>query len=84
MEDNSKVTQLLNYMIETEYVKQVHSRLPIMDVVGYDYVRVGRDYDGGYVMVDDFKDVKNAYSCGINDDISWDLDFSTRITKGGG
>ena len=57
MEDNIKILQVLNYMLETEYVKQVHEHLPIMDVVNHEYIRVGRDRDGGYVMVNDFKDV---------------------------
>ena len=83
MEINANIIQFLDYLLESEYVKQVHKHLPIMDVVNYDYVRVGRDSDGGYVMVNDFKNIKNAYSCGINDDISWDLDFVDKAARGG-
>lgn len=37
------------------------------------YVRVGRSYDGGYVMLDEFsQDIDAAYSFGISDDVSWD------------
>ena len=82
METNTKDNQLLQYLFETEYVKRMHKHLPIMDVEKFKYIRVGRDKDGGYVMIDDFKDVKNAYSCGINDDVSWDKDFVNR--RGGG
>ena len=78
MENNEQIVKMLNTIIETEYVKQVHQRLPIKDIVGYEYIRVGRDHDGGYVMVDDFKNVKNAYSCGIDHDVSWDMDFTNR------
>jgi hypothetical protein len=39
-------------------------------------VRLGRFYDGGYVMVDDFQGAVAAYSLGINDDVSWDLDIA--------
>lgn len=42
------------------------------DVVGRRRVRVGRDHDGGYVMVDDFAGIAAAYSLGISDDVSWD------------
>lgn len=35
-------------------------------------IRVGRDFDGGYVMVDDLTRIDAAYSFGINDDVSWD------------
>jgi len=40
--------------------------------------RIGRDYDGGYVMLEDFKDASIAVSVGINDDVSWDLDVARR------
>ena len=42
------------------------------DVVGCGKIRVGRDNDGGYVMLDDFAGLAVAYSLGIADDASWD------------
>jgi hypothetical protein len=53
---------------------EIVSLLSPMDVAGGRYIRVGRDYDGGYVMLDHFqqKKVDVAYSFGIFDDISWD------------
>lgn len=39
-------------------------------------IRVGRSFDGGYAMIDMFDDVDAAYSLGINDDVSWDLDIA--------
>ncbi len=45
-------------------------------VAGLRKVRVGRFFDGGYVMLDDFDGVKAAYSLGINDDVSWDRDIA--------
>ena len=44
-------------------------------------VRVGRFFDGGYVMLDSFEGVEAAYSLGINDDVSWDLDIASRGIK---
>jgi hypothetical protein len=41
-------------------------------------VRVGRQFDGGYVMLDDFNDVKAALSFGVSDDVSWDLEVANR------
>lgn len=38
--------------------------------------RVGRFHDGGYVMLDDYEGVEAAYSLGINNDVSWDLDIA--------
>lgn len=44
----------------------------------YKKIRVGRDHDGGYIMLDRFEGVKAAYSLGINDDVSWDEDIARR------
>ncbi len=41
-------------------------------------VRVGRMFDGGYVMLDRFEGVTAVYSLGINDDTSFDMDFARR------
>ena len=47
-------------------------------VVGFGKIRLGRDFDGGYVMVDDFAGVRAALSCGISDDATWDLEIAKR------
>jgi hypothetical protein len=39
-------------------------------------VRLGRFNDGGYVMADLFAGTEAAYSLGINDDVSWDMDVA--------
>ena len=41
-------------------------------------VRVGRHFDGGYVMLDRFAGMEAAYSLGINDETSWDFDMAQR------
>ena len=48
------------------------------DLVGAKRIRLGRNFDGGYVMVDRFEGVQAAYSLGINDDVSWDYDMAVR------
>lgn len=48
------------------------------DFVGGAKVRLGRPFDGGYVMIDDFEGIEAAYSLGINDDVSWDFDVVQR------
>ena len=57
---------------------EIVSLLSPMDVAGGEYTRVGRDYDGGYVMLDDFqgKEIDAAYSFGIRDDVSWDASIA--------
>jgi len=47
-------------------------------LIGADKIRLGRFFDGGYVMIDSFDGVDAAYSLGINDDVSWDLDIAAR------
>jgi hypothetical protein len=44
------------------------------------YVRMGKKFDGGYVMLDSFnrQNVDAAYSFGIDNDVSWDLDMARR------
>lgn len=46
-----------------------------------DKLRIGRHFDGGYTMLDRFAGVEAAYSLGINDEISWDLDMAQRGVK---
>ena len=41
-------------------------------VVGHRMIRIGRIYDGGYVMIDDFAGCDAAYSFGISNEVSWD------------
>lgn len=48
------------------------------DLVDTPRIRLGRNFDGGYVMADCFDDVEAAYSLGINDDVSWDFDIAMR------
>jgi hypothetical protein len=46
--------------------------------IGFNKVRVGRDFDGGYVLLDDFVNVGAALSFGIGTDASFDLDIVQR------
>jgi hypothetical protein len=58
---------------------EIVSLLSPMDVKGGKYVRVGRDYDGGYIMLDGFqKNTDAAYSFGIGNDVSWDEAIANR------
>jgi hypothetical protein len=61
--------------LQGQCARKIWSLLRPQDVVGGRMVRKGREFDGGYVMLD--HGLKNAtvYSFGINDDVSWDLDM---------
>ncbi|MCE0522569.1 MAG: FkbM family methyltransferase [Methylacidiphilales bacterium] len=47
-------------------------------VEGVAKIRVGAPHDGGYVMLDDFREISGAYSLGIGPDVRWDLALAQR------
>src|SRR3954452_2054230 len=47
-------------------------------VVGFEKIRLGSEADGGYVMLDDFKDIGLALSFGVDINAEWDLDVAGR------
>jgi hypothetical protein len=59
-------------------VRSVLSLLRPWAAQGMEKIRIGRDFDGGYVMLDDFGGVTRALSLGISDDVSWDSDIAER------
>lgn len=84
-----KAASLLEYsVVDEERVRcsliysrcrELVSLLEPQDLSGAEYVRVGRDMDGGYVMIEEaLRGGKTAYSFGIADDASWDLAMAER------
>lgn len=63
---------------EQQRVLEILKMLEPVTIEGARKLRVGGSGDGGYVMLDDFAGVTAAYSLGINDDVSWDLDIAKR------
>jgi hypothetical protein len=59
-------------MTETE-LKEIMALLVPHQAKGYDKVRIGQPFDGGYIHVDDFKDIKLGIGGGLNNDDSWEL-----------
>ena len=60
---------------------QVHEEwryLKPKDVVGVDFVRVGRLGDGGYIMLNDFADCQRGISIGVGEELSWDLQVANK------
>jgi len=77
--NNRELGMNLEYSIDaTHVIKSALSLLRPYDVLNAPKIRVGRPFDGGYIMIDSFDGVEAAYSLGINDDVSWDLDMSLR------
>jgi hypothetical protein len=57
---------------------EIIALLTPMDVSGAQYRRVGKNFDGGYVMLNDaaLRNVAAAYSFGIARDVSWDEEIA--------
>lgn len=62
-----------------EYFKKLSDLLKVQPQKDFDFVRVGTpDGDGGYMMADNFKSGRIAYSFGINDNADWENDIANR------
>lgn len=72
--DNNNILQMLRDLAEIEFVKRIRSHFVVrdLDAPNPKYIRVGKNHDGGYIMLYDFDGVRNVYSGGINNDVSWD------------
>lgn len=56
------------------YIERIISLFPIVNILNaeYDFKRIGKNNDGGYILLNDFSGAMIAYSFGISDDVSWD------------
>lgn len=45
-------------------------------VLGYDKIRLGGDYDGGYICINDFDNIKIAITGGVAHDDRWENDIA--------
>jgi hypothetical protein len=65
---------------KTPKVKNILNPLrPKMPITNKHKVRVGKDNDCGYVMLDNFEGVQAVYGLGIGGDYSWEKDISHRV-----
>jgi hypothetical protein len=76
---SQQIRLLPSNLFEADTADQVRDTLALLQPVAVRNVgkiRVGRDLDGGYVMLDDFERIGAALSLGIADDVSWDEDVA--------
>lgn len=59
--------------------KKLVELLNVRTVENADYIRLGRDHDGGYVLLDDFRKSDYVVSLGIFDDVSFDRAISLSV-----
>jgi hypothetical protein len=64
--------------VEQDAILNLLSNITPRQVTGFDKIRMGRDGDGGYVLLNDFTNVFAALSFGISTDCSWDTDIAAR------
>lgn len=62
------------------YAKTIHELLNINCVNNHEQhlLRIGNRNDGGYIMINPLSENKIAYSFGISDDVTWDLDMADK------
>ncbi len=61
-----------------EYFEKVKSALYAKEVEGVSLIRIGKEYDGGYCLADDFSRDLKVYSFGIAGDVSFDKQMAER------
>ena len=70
----------LEQFYPVKHIRRIRQYFRVMEPAGakWGFCRLGRERDGGYIMLDDFEGRKIAYSFGISDDVSWDRDAAER------
>lgn len=70
---------VLNYDEKKSYFKKIIDVIDLKNVVSDKRLtRIGREEDGGYVLLDDFNSSMRAYSFGVADDVSWEKELVER------
>ena len=79
IEKNQKLQiDKLDFLSKKQNKFDITSLFRPMDVLGKKKIRIGRDSDGGYILLNDLKDIKIAYSFGISREISFDKDLADK------
>lgn len=67
---------------KADYFQNIRKLLSCKKVKAKNYVRIGGERgDGGYIMVDDFNSQMHAYSVGIGDNVTWDMELAHKGIK---
>lgn len=74
-----EILRTLHIPEKEAWFRELAHLLAVREVSGrYKFLRVGRDNDGGYILLDDFYDVQGVYSFGISGDVSFEKDMARR------
>ena len=66
----------LNYQYLLLNLQFIYQLLKPKSILGKTKVRIGNHQDGGYILLNDFENIKIAYSFGINNDVTFDKDLA--------
>ena len=73
---NSHLYELLDifklYIINIKNESSIYQLIRPMNVFGKKKIRIGSNSDGGYILLDEFENIKYVYSFGISHEISFD------------
>ena len=77
LEENQRILSNKEKII-TNYNNNIYYLLSPMEVLGYNKIRIGSEADGGYIFLNDLKNIKIAYSFGIGTKISFDKELADK------
>ncbi len=66
------------FEMDREYASDLRTLLEVKDVKGKEYIRVGKEADGGYVLVDSFGLLDGVFSIGIGTEVGFDQFFANK------
>jgi hypothetical protein len=75
---SQQIEIFFSYLDNIKNESCIYQILKPKGVVGKNKVRIGAKGDGGYVLLDDFKNIKIAYSFGISNEISFDKELADK------
>ena len=69
---NQQFEAILFYLYNIKNSSSIYQLLKPKSILGKNKVRIGDNKDGGYILLNDFNNIKIAYSFGISNEISFD------------
>jgi hypothetical protein len=78
VEINGELAEPASEFETQDKVKKILRLLRPYAVEGFRKARFGSPCDGGYILLDDFQDVDTAFSFGVEQNASWDVDIAKR------
>ena len=75
---NQQIEAIFYYLHNINNKSSIYQLLRPKDVYGKKKVRIGKEGDGGYVLLNDLENISIAYSFGIFNDVSFDLELAEK------